>query len=75
MLYGKMIDGVIIYAPPEIYKGGELIRDMKPTLNSEGLYGLLDIVNNVFYASEVGSFTGPVPPSGRGSDANSNLVL
>ena len=26
MLYGKMIDGVIIYAPPEIYKeNGEVI--------------------------------------------------
>ena len=42
----------------KIYKGDELIRDMKPTLNSEGLYGLLDIVNNVFYTSEIDSFTG-----------------
>ena len=42
----------------KIYKGDELIRDMKPTLNSEGLYGLLDTVNNVFYTSEIDSFTG-----------------
>ena len=49
---------------------------MKPMLNSEGLYGLLDTVNNTFYASEVGSFTGPVPSSGGGTEpTNPSLVF
>lgn len=42
----------------KIYEGNELIRDMKPVINRAGVYGLLDVVNNVFYTSEVGSFTG-----------------
>ena len=59
----------------KIYYEDTLVANMKPVLTNSGTYGLLDTVNNTFYASEVGSFTGPVPPSGRGSDANSNLVL
>lgn len=42
----------------KIYEGDTLVRDMRPALNSEGIYGLLDIVNYVFYDSEVDSFTG-----------------
>lgn len=42
----------------KIYDGDNLVRDMKPVLSSDGVYGLLDTVNNVFYDSEVGSFTG-----------------
>ncbi len=48
----------------KIYHEDTLVANMKPILTNSGTYGLLDTVNNTFYASEVGSFTGPVPPSG-----------
>lgn len=45
----------------KIYYEDTLVANMKPILTNSGTYGLLDTVNNTFYASEVGSFTGPVP--------------
>lgn len=42
----------------KIWENGTLVRDMKPVVSSDREYGLLDTVNNVFYGSEVGSFTG-----------------
>ena len=48
----------------KIYYEDTLVANMKPILTNSGTYGLLDTVNNSFYASEVGNFTGPVPPSG-----------
>ena len=52
----------------KIYYEDTLVANMKPVLTNSGTYGLLDTVNNTFYASEVGSFTGPVPPSGGDTD-------
>ena len=52
----------------KIYHEDTLVANMKPILTNSGTYGLLDTVNNTFYASEVGSFTGPVPPSGGDTD-------
>ena len=45
----------------KIYYEDTLVANMKPVLTKSGTYGLLDTVNNTFYASEVGNFTGPVP--------------
>ena len=45
----------------KIYYEDTLVANMKPVLTKSGAYGLLDTVNNTFYASEVGNFTGPVP--------------
>ena len=52
----------------KIYHEDTLVANMKPILTNGGTYGLLDTVNNTFYASEVGSFTGPVPSSGGETD-------
>ena len=48
----------------KIYYEDTLVANMKPILTNSGTYGLLDTVNNSFYASEVGSFTGGDTPSG-----------
>ena len=45
----------------KIYYEDTLVANMKPIITKSGTYGLLDTVNNSFYGSEVGSFTGPVP--------------
>lgn len=42
----------------KIYYEDTLVANMKPVLTNSGTYGLLDTVNNTFYGSEVGSFTG-----------------
>ena len=42
----------------KIYYEDTLVANMKPILTNSGTYGLLDTVNNTFYGSEVGSFTG-----------------
>ncbi len=52
----------------KIYHEDTLVANMKPILTNSGTYGLLDTVNNTFYGSEVGSFTGPVPPSGEDTE-------
>ena len=49
----------------KIYHEDTLVANMKPILTNSGTYGLLDTVNNTFYASEVGNFTGPGPSSGE----------
>lgn len=62
----------------KIYYEDTLVANMKPVLSSDGVYGLLDTVNNVFYDSEVGSFTGGGDSSSGGSNGNTNtnsLVL
>ena len=58
----------------KIYYEDTLVANMKPILTNSGTYGLLDTVNNSFYASEVGSFTGGGTPSGGDTDVNSNLT-
>lgn len=42
----------------KIYDNGTLIRDFKPCRNSSGVYGLFDEINDVFYTTPSGSFTG-----------------
>lgn len=43
----------------QIYDNGTLVRDYIPCMNTEGVYGLYDKVNGVFYASATDSgFTG-----------------
>lgn len=60
----------------KIYYEDTLVANMKPVLTNSGTYGLLDTVNNTFYASEVGSFTGGGTPSGGDTDpTNANLVF
>ena len=44
----------------KIYDNGSLIRDYKPCRNTSGVYGLFDEVNDVFYTTPSGSFTGNV---------------
>ena len=58
----------------KIYHEDTLVANMKPVLTNSGTYGLLDTVNNTFYASEVGSFTGPLPPSSGDSGGNANYL-
>ena len=58
----------------KIYYEDTLVANMKPILTNSGTYGLLDTVNNTFYASEVGSFTGGNTPVGGGSDVNTNYL-
>lgn len=52
----------------KIYYEDTLVANMKPILTNSGTYGLLDTVNNTFYGSEVGSFTGGGTPSGGDTD-------
>ena len=52
----------------KIYHEDTLVANMKPILTNGGTYGLLDTVNNTFYASEAGSFTGGNTPSGGDTD-------
>ena len=59
----------------KIYYEDTLVANMKPVLTNSGTYGLLDTVNNTFYASEVGSFTGGGTPSGGDTGTSPNLVL
>lgn len=43
----------------QIYEGGVLVQDCVPVVNKEGVYGMYDKVNGVFYASATTSqFTG-----------------
>ena len=49
----------------KIYYEDTLVANMKPVLTNSGTYGLLDTVNNTFYASEVGNFTGGNTPVGE----------
>lgn len=44
----------------QVYDNDTLIRDFKPCRNSSGVYGLFDEVNDVFYTTPSGSFTGNV---------------
>ena len=44
----------------QVYDNGTLIRDFKPCRNTSGVYGLFDEVNDVFYTTPSGSFTGNV---------------
>ena len=82
LLCGYKIDGSVetefcgigkIYSC-KIYHEDTLVANMKPILTNSGTYGLLDTVNNTFYASEVGSFTGGNTPSGGDSDVDSNYL-
>lgn len=42
-----------------LWKDGELIFDLKPCINPSGVYGMYDIINNVFYGSITSTpFTG-----------------
>ena len=48
----------------QIYDDNVLIMDFKPCRNTNGVYGLFDEVNNVFYTTPTGTFTGNAIYSG-----------
>jgi hypothetical protein len=48
----------------QIYDDNVLIMDFKPCRNTNGVYGLFDEVNNVFYTTPTGAFTGKAIYSG-----------
>lgn len=59
----------------KIWEGDTLVRDMKPVLRNDGVYGLLDTVNNVFYSSPVGNFTGDSDITATAEYYAENLVF